>query len=165
MWNYSIAFCFVWVWNLVSHIEGREHRLRDFKNSLLRMVFVLKEEEVTGGWRKLHNEQLHDLCWSSNIIGVFRLRRIGRVWLVLGRGDWHGGFWGKKGPHWGWEDNIEIDFIGQGGDGVDWNNLTGDRDKWKTVWNTATKLGFCTGQGISWLVEDSYGGFVDNIWV
>jgi len=41
---------------------------------------VLKEEEVTGGWRKLHNEQLHDLCQSSNIIRVFRLRRIGRVW-------------------------------------------------------------------------------------
>jgi len=46
---------------MVSHIEGREYWLRDFKNSLLRKVFVLKEEEGTGGWRKLHNEQLHDL--------------------------------------------------------------------------------------------------------
>jgi len=64
---------------LVSHIEGREQRLRDFKNSLLRKEFVLKEEEVAGGWRKLHNEQLHDLYRSSDIIRVFRLRRIGRV--------------------------------------------------------------------------------------
>jgi len=56
-----------------------ENRLRDFKNSLLRKVFVPKEEEVTGGWRKLHNEQLHDLYRSSNIIRVCRLRRIRRV--------------------------------------------------------------------------------------
>jgi len=56
---------------LISHTEGRKYKLRDFKNSLLRKVFVLKEEEVTGGWRKLHNEQLHDLNRSSNIIRVF----------------------------------------------------------------------------------------------
>ena len=61
--------------------------MRDFKNSLLRKVFVLKEEEVTGGWRKLHNEQLHDLYRSSNIIRVFRLRRIGRVWHVAFVGE------------------------------------------------------------------------------
>jgi hypothetical protein len=46
---------------LVSHTEGRKHRLRDFKNTLQRKVFVLKEKEVRGGWRKLHNEQLNDL--------------------------------------------------------------------------------------------------------
>ena len=50
---------------LVSHIEGREHRLRDFEIT----------EEVTGGWRKLHNEELQDLCCSSNIIRVLKLRR------------------------------------------------------------------------------------------
>ena len=72
---------------LVSQIEGRKHRLRDLKNSLLRKVFVLKEEEVTGDWRKLHNGQLQDLCWSSNIIRVFRLRRIGRVWHVAFVGE------------------------------------------------------------------------------
>jgi hypothetical protein len=93
---------------LISHIEGRKYRLRDFKNSLLRKVFVLKEEEVTGGWRKLHNEQLHDLNRSSNIISVFRLRRIGRVWFVLGRGDVHAGFWWRKGPHSRWEDTVQM---------------------------------------------------------
>jgi hypothetical protein len=62
--------------------------LRDFKTSLLSKVFCLKEEEVTGGcWRKLHNEQLHDLYRSSNIIGVFRLRRTGRVGHVACVGE------------------------------------------------------------------------------
>ena len=56
--------------------------MRDCKNSLLRKVFVLKEEEVTEGWRKLHNEQLQYLYRSSYIIRVFRLRRIGRAWHV-----------------------------------------------------------------------------------
>jgi hypothetical protein len=67
---------------LVSQIEGREHTLRDFENSLLRKVFELKKQEVTGGWRKLHNEQLHDIYQLSTIIRVFRLRRIGRVWHI-----------------------------------------------------------------------------------
>ena len=72
---------------MVSHIEGRKRKLRDLKNSLVRKVFVLKEEEVTGGWRKLHNEQLQDLYRSSNIIRVFRLRRIGSVWHVACVGE------------------------------------------------------------------------------
>jgi len=57
----NFACCFVWVRNLFSQIEGSKHRLREFKNSLLKKVFVLKEEEGTGGWRKLHNEELYDL--------------------------------------------------------------------------------------------------------
>ena len=71
---------------------------------------------MTGDWRKLHNEKLHDLCCSSNIIRVFRLRRIGRVGHVacVGRGDLHGGFWWRKGPHSGWEVNTEMGLIGQG---------------------------------------------------
>ena len=59
----------------------------DFKNSLLRKVFVLKEEEVTGGWRQLQNEQLHDLYRSSDVIMVFRLRGIGKVWHVACVGE------------------------------------------------------------------------------
>jgi hypothetical protein len=41
-------------WSL---ILKEEHRLR-----VLRRIFGLKRDEVTGGWRKLHNEQLHNLC-------------------------------------------------------------------------------------------------------
>jgi hypothetical protein len=46
-----------------------EHRLRAFENRLLRRIFGLKRDEGTGEWRKLHNEELHILYSSSNIIG------------------------------------------------------------------------------------------------
>jgi hypothetical protein len=45
-----------------------EHRLRVFENRVLRRVFGPKREEVTGGWRGLHNEELHNLYASGNII-------------------------------------------------------------------------------------------------
>jgi hypothetical protein len=38
-----------------------EHRLRVFENRVLRRIFGPKRDEVTGGWRKLHNEELHGL--------------------------------------------------------------------------------------------------------
>jgi hypothetical protein len=38
-----------------------ERRVRVFKNRVLRSIFGLKKEEVTGDWRKLHNKELHDL--------------------------------------------------------------------------------------------------------
>jgi hypothetical protein len=38
-----------------------EHRLRVFENRVLRDIFVAKREEVTGEWRRLHNEELNDL--------------------------------------------------------------------------------------------------------
>jgi hypothetical protein len=45
-----------------------EHRLRVFENSVLRRIFGPKRDEVTGEWRKLHNEELHDLYSSPSII-------------------------------------------------------------------------------------------------
>ena len=41
-----------------------------------------------------------------------------------------------------------MELIGQGGDGVDWINMAGDRDKWQNLSNTIMKLGFHTRQGI-----------------
>jgi hypothetical protein len=38
-----------------------EHRLGVFENRVLRRIFGKKRDEVTGGWRKLHNEELHNL--------------------------------------------------------------------------------------------------------
>jgi hypothetical protein len=57
-----------------------EHRLRVLENKVLRRLFGLKRDEVTGGLRKLHNE-LHDLCSSPNIISIIksRMRRVGHV--------------------------------------------------------------------------------------
>jgi hypothetical protein len=53
-----------------------ELRLRVFENRVLRRIFGLKGDEVTGGWRKLHNEGLHDLYSSPNIITIIKSRRM-----------------------------------------------------------------------------------------
>ena len=52
-----------------------EHRLRMFVNRVLRRIFGPKRYEVTGERRKVHNEELHDLC-SSDIIWVVKSRRM-----------------------------------------------------------------------------------------
>jgi hypothetical protein len=57
--------------------EGREElRLRVFENRVLRRIFGLKRDEVTGEWRKLHNEELHDLSSSQSIIRIIESRGI-----------------------------------------------------------------------------------------
>jgi hypothetical protein len=48
-----------------------EHRLRVFENRVLRRIFGPKRDEVTGGLRKLHNEELHNLYSSPSIIRMF----------------------------------------------------------------------------------------------
>jgi hypothetical protein len=45
-----------------------EHRLRVFESRVLRRIFGPKRDEVTGEWRKLHNEELHNLYSSPDII-------------------------------------------------------------------------------------------------
>jgi hypothetical protein len=51
-----------------------EHRLRVFENRVLRRIFRPKRDEVTGGWRKLHNEELHNLYSSPSIIRMIKSR-------------------------------------------------------------------------------------------
>jgi hypothetical protein len=53
----------------LSHLK-EEHRLRVFENSVLRKIFRPKMEEVVGGWRRLHNEDIHNLYDSPNIVKV-----------------------------------------------------------------------------------------------
>jgi hypothetical protein len=47
-----------------------------FENRVLRRTFVPKRDEVTGTWRKLHNEELHNLYSSPNIIRMMKSRRM-----------------------------------------------------------------------------------------
>jgi hypothetical protein len=47
-----------------------EHRLNVFEKRVLRKIFGTKRNEVTGGWRKLYNEELHNLYSSPSIIGM-----------------------------------------------------------------------------------------------
>ena len=49
-----------------------ERRLRLFENRVLREMFRLERDEVTGEWRKLHNEELNDLYCSSSMIRVVK---------------------------------------------------------------------------------------------
>jgi hypothetical protein len=68
--------------------------LRVFENRVLRRIFGPKRDEVIGGWRKLHNEELHCLYSSPSIIRVINARRM--------RWAGHGGGEGCI-QHFGWE--------------------------------------------------------------
>jgi plasmid maintenance system killer protein len=52
-----------------------EYRLRVFKNKMLRRIFRPQRDEITGGWTKLHNEKLHNLDSSPNIIRMTKPTR------------------------------------------------------------------------------------------
>jgi hypothetical protein len=60
---------------LVSDIR-EEHRLKVFENRVLRRIFGPKRDEVTGEWRKLHNEELRDFYSSPSIIRMMKSRRM-----------------------------------------------------------------------------------------
>jgi hypothetical protein len=53
-----------------------EHRLKVFENRVLRRIFGPRRDKVTGEWRKLHNEELHDLYSLPNIIRTMKSKRI-----------------------------------------------------------------------------------------
>jgi hypothetical protein len=122
-----------------------EHKLRFFDHRVLRRIFGLKREE-DGSWRKLHNDELHSLCPSPNIVRVIKSRRMrwaghvarmgeGRcVYRVLvGRSE------GKKAlgrPRRKWEDNIKMDLRETGIDGAKWIQLAQDRVQWRACVNT-----------------------------
>jgi hypothetical protein len=64
-----------------------EHRLRVVENRVLRKLFGPKTHEVTGGWRKLHNEELRDLSSSPSIIRMIQLRSMRWAGYVARRGE------------------------------------------------------------------------------
>jgi hypothetical protein len=65
----------------------KEHRLRAFEKRVLRGIFGPKRDEVRGGWKKLHNEELHNLYCSPSIIRMIKPRRmrwaghVARIWI------------------------------------------------------------------------------------
>jgi hypothetical protein len=58
-----------------------------FENRVLRRLLGPKRDEVTGGWRKLHNEELHSLYSSQSIIRMIKSRRMKRVGHVARMGE------------------------------------------------------------------------------
>jgi hypothetical protein len=127
--NYNFTCGFVWVetWSLTLR---EEHRMRVFENRVLRIIFGPKRDEVTGGWRKLHNVELHGLYSSPSIIRVIKARRTrwaghvacmgevrGACNILVGRPE------GKRPlgrPRCRWEDNIKMDLREIGFGDVDW---------------------------------------------
>jgi hypothetical protein len=80
-----------------------EHRLRVFENRVLRRIFGAKRDEVTGEWRKVHNEELRDLYSSPSVIRIIKSRRM--------RWAGHVARMGRKGTridYW-WESQRERD--------------------------------------------------------
>ena len=60
-------------WSLILR---EERKLRVFENMVLRRIFEPRKDEVTGEWKRLHNEELNDLYSSPNIVRVIKSRRI-----------------------------------------------------------------------------------------
>jgi hypothetical protein len=114
------------------------------ENRVLRRIFVPKRDEVTGEWRKLHNEELHNLYSSSDIIRQVKSRRMTWAGHVARMGEDRkvdkvlvGKPEGKRPlgrPRRKWEDGIRMDLTETGlGGGVDWIRLSQDRDRWRAV--------------------------------
>jgi hypothetical protein len=109
-----------------------EHKLRVFENRLLRRIFGPKRDGLTGGRRKLHNGELHNLYCSSSIIRIIKSRRmrwarhVARMgekrnvyMLVVGKAE------GKRPlgrPRRRWMDNIKMDLFSDRIEcfGLDW---------------------------------------------
>jgi hypothetical protein len=114
------------------------------------LIFGPKTDEVKGEWRKLHNEELHDLYSSPSIIRIIksrRMRRAGHVArmgekrnvyrLLVGKSD------GKRllgRPRRRWMDNIRMDLGEVGWGDVDWIDLAKDRNRWGAVVNSVLNI-------------------------
>jgi hypothetical protein len=108
---------------------------------------------VTGGWRKLHNEELHGLYSSSSIVRVIKARRMAWAGHVARVGEVRGAYnilvgrpEGRRRrrplgrPRRRWEDTIKMDLRGIGFGDVDWIHWAQDRDRWWALVNTVMNL-------------------------
>jgi hypothetical protein len=111
--------------------------LRVFENRVLRRIFGPKRDEVTGEWRKLHNEELHNLYSSPDIIRQVKSRRMRWAGHVARMGEERnvykvlvGKSEGKRPlgrPRRRWEDEIRMDLREIGLGGADWIRQAQDR--------------------------------------
>jgi len=117
---------------------------------MLRRIFGPKRDEVTGEWRKLHNNELNDLYCSPNILRVIksrRMRRAGHMACVEeGRGLYRA-LVGKPErkrplgrPRRRWDDNIKMDLQEVGCGDMDWIELAQDRGRWRALVNAVMNL-------------------------
>jgi hypothetical protein len=127
-----------------------EHRLRVFENRVLRRIFGPNRDEVTVEWRKLHNEELHNLYSFPDIIRQVKSRRMrwaGHVARMVDERKVYkvlvGKLEGKRQlgrPRHRCEDGLRMDLREIGLGGVDWIRLAQDRDRWWTVVSAVMNL-------------------------
>jgi hypothetical protein len=108
------------------------------------------KDEVKGGWRKLHNEELHNLYSSPSTIRMIKYRRMKWAGLVARMVEKRNAYRtlvgkpeGKRPlgiPKRRWEDNIKMDLREIGWGGMDWIHLAQNRDQWKALVNMIMNL-------------------------
>jgi hypothetical protein len=135
------------IWSLTLR---EEHKMGVFENKVLRRIFGPKTDEVIGEWRKLHNEELHDLHSSPSIIRIMKLRRMRWAGHVAGIGENRNAYRLLVGkpegrrplgrPRCRWLDNIRMDLVEVGWGDVEWIGLAQDRDRWRALVNSALNL-------------------------
>jgi hypothetical protein len=76
--RYELSFYILIIRYSVFKGLREEHRLKTFEKRVLK-IFGPKRDEVTGGWRKLNNEELHNLYSLPSIIRIIKKDEIGRV--------------------------------------------------------------------------------------
>jgi hypothetical protein len=115
-----------------------ESRLKVFENTVLRRIFGPKRDEVTGEWRKLHNEELNELYSSPNNLRMITSRRMRWMGHVASKGEKRGPYRVLVGnpegnrtlgrPTFKWEDDIKMNLQKMVW-GMDWIDLAQDRDR------------------------------------
>jgi hypothetical protein len=125
---------------------------------VLRRIFGAMRDEVTGEWRKLHNEKLNDLYYSLNIVRVIksRMRWTGHVACMGERRGPDRVLVGKPEgnrqlgrPRRRWEDNIKMGLPEVGSEGMDWIELAQRRDGWWLHVNAVKNFWVPKNAGIS----------------
>jgi hypothetical protein len=121
-----------------------------FENRVLRTIFGPKRDKVTGELRKLHNEELHDLYSSPNIVHVIKSRRIRWLGHVALMGEDRGVYRVSVGkpegkrplgrPKRRWKDNNKMDLQEVRCVCMDWIGLAQDTDRWRAIVNAVMNL-------------------------
>jgi hypothetical protein len=116
----------------------------------MRRIFGPKRDGVTGGWRKLHNEELYNLYSSPIIIRIIKSRRMrwpGHVARMGEKRNMYRLLVGKpegKRPlgrrRRGWIDNIKMDLLDIGLSVVSWIGLAQDKYRWRALVNSVLNL-------------------------
>jgi hypothetical protein len=127
-----------------------EHKLRVFENKVLRRIFGPKWDGVMGRWKKLHNEELHNLYSSPSIIRIIKSRRMRWAGHVTPVGEKRnvyrllvGKLEGRKPlgrPKCRWIDNIKMELLEIGLSVVDWIGLAQDRYRWRALVKSVMNL-------------------------